>query len=462
MASASAVGYGPAPMADFEARHTVAVIGGAVAGAQVAHVLAERGASVVVFEQNARPFGKIEDGLPRWHSGLRDKEFERITGLLEHPSVRFVPLTRVGRDMSFKELVEDWGFSTVILANGVWRDRPLPVPEAERYEGKGLVYQNPFIVAFNHANDPTYSGERFDYPDGALVVGGGLASIDVVKVLMLENAKAKLAELGHEVDLEEMEKAGIPKTCESLGLTFESLGLKGATLIYRRRAEDMPVAEAPAGASEERILKVQASRKKILERAMSKFAFRFEPLASPEAALVEDGQMVGLKLRRMAPGEGRRLEKTDEVFELRGSRVFSSIGSIPEPIEGVDMKGELFAFTDWDLGRLDAYPTVFSAGNVVTGKGNIVASRKHSKQVGAHVSSVYLGLTPSEGTELTDGLHASAEAKAGAIADEMASTIEPVSGETLSALMRRVEEQQRKVGFDGDLRAWLSKHPPAR
>ena len=36
----------------------------------------------------------------------------------------------------------------------------------------------------------------FEPRDGALVVGGGLASIDVVKVLMLETTRAKLRERG--------------------------------------------------------------------------------------------------------------------------------------------------------------------------------------------------------------------------------------------------------------------------
>ena len=50
--------------------HLVAVVGGACAGSAVAEVLAARGCRVVVFDQNPRPYGKIEDGLPslieRW------------------------------------------------------------------------------------------------------------------------------------------------------------------------------------------------------------------------------------------------------------------------------------------------------------------------------------------------------------------------------------------------------------
>ena len=58
------------------ARHVVAVIGGATAGSEVAHILAERGALVAVIEQNSRSFGKIEDGLPRWHAKQRKDEYE--------------------------------------------------------------------------------------------------------------------------------------------------------------------------------------------------------------------------------------------------------------------------------------------------------------------------------------------------------------------------------------------------
>src|SRR5262245_24256054 len=53
--------------------HVVAIVGGATAGAEAAGILADRGVLSVVFEQNQRPYGKIEDGLPRWHVKLRQK-----------------------------------------------------------------------------------------------------------------------------------------------------------------------------------------------------------------------------------------------------------------------------------------------------------------------------------------------------------------------------------------------------
>ena len=108
--------------------YVVAIIGGAAAGAQTAGLLAKRGVHSVVFEQNARPYGKIEDGLPRWHVKLRNKEYEVINRQLDRTEVYFVPLTKIGRDVDLADLANTWGFTAVTLANGAWRDRPLPGP----------------------------------------------------------------------------------------------------------------------------------------------------------------------------------------------------------------------------------------------------------------------------------------------------------------------------------------------
>jgi NADPH-dependent glutamate synthase beta subunit-like oxidoreductase len=443
-------------MSESKPTHCVAVVGGAVAGAEVAGALAERGVEVVVFEQNRRPFGKIEDGLPRWHVALRQKEYDTIGAKLSLPNVHFVPMTSVGRDVGFRELSDTWGFSGLVLACGAWRDRPLPVDGADDYVGRGLIYQNPFIIWFNHSEEPGYDGPVFEPKDGALVVGGGLASIDVVKVLMLETTRAKLAERGIEVDLVEMEVKGIPKTLERHGLTFDELGLEGCTLFYRRSESDMPLMEMPDGADERRREKVLAGRRKMLAKAMDKYRFDFEPLCMPDALIVEDGRLAGLRFRRTVIENGRVIPQ-DETFERRGVYTISSIGSIPEEIPGIPMKGELMAFTDWDLGRLDDYPTVFSAGNVVTGKGNIVSSRKHAREVSATVIEAFLGLGEDghAGEEaLADSIGAGAREDGERIADEITRQPE-ITAEALEAVRERVRQRQRAVGYDGDYASWV-------
>src|SRR5262249_10429456 len=176
--------------------HVVAVIGGATAGSEVANILAERGALVAVFEQNPRPYGKIEDGLPRWHVKQRKDEYEEINTRLEHPNIEFVPASRLGRDIDFEDLRTNWGLNVLVLTHGAWRDRPFPVDGADQYVDKGLVYQNPLIYWFNHYLEKTYDGPRYELVPGTIVVGGGLASIDVVKVLQIEMTLKALAARG--------------------------------------------------------------------------------------------------------------------------------------------------------------------------------------------------------------------------------------------------------------------------
>ena len=85
-------------------QNVVFIVGGAVAGSEAASICAARGALAVVIEMGARPYGKIEDGLPRWHEKLRLKEYERVDNNLDRAGVLFVPETAVGRDVSVAEL----------------------------------------------------------------------------------------------------------------------------------------------------------------------------------------------------------------------------------------------------------------------------------------------------------------------------------------------------------------------
>ncbi len=448
-------------MSNANPSHCIAVIGGAVAGAEVAGKLAEAGCEIVVFEQNARPYGKIEDGLPRWHKALREKEYAAIGERLTQPGVHFVPLTRIGEHIDFRKLVNDWGFTGVVLANGAWRDRPLPVEGVDAYIGKGMIYQNPFIIWFNHMNEASYEGPTFEVEDRAIVVGGGLASIDVAKVLMLETTRAALRERGIEVDMIELEVKGIPKFLASRGLQFEDLGLEGCTLFYRRGEQDMPLVEIPVDATPDRVEKVRNSRAKLLQKATEKYRFRVEAFAAPEDMIIEDGRLVGLLFRRMR-SDGGTLVPTDETFERRGSCVVSSIGSIPLPIEGIEMKGELFRFTDWDLGRLEGFPTLFSAGNIVTGKGNIIASRKHARRVTETMAETFLGIA--------DDAHAAkaglAETAGGGVRETAKGiaveiTAQPkISADSLAQIRSRVAARQREVGYDENFEAWIERMSP--
>lgn len=433
----------------------VAVFGGAVAGSQAADLLAKRGIYTAVFEQNTLPYGKIEDGLPKWHVKLRDKEERKTDQRLSQDYVQFIPKTALGREVSFKEIVQDWGFSAVLLAIGSWRDRPLPVEGVDEYVGKGLYYQNPFVEWFNHHHEPNYRGEHFEIKDDAIVVGGGLASIDVVKIVMLETTQRALAERGFNEDILTLEREGIPRVLERLNLSFEDLGIKGCTLYYRRRIQDMPLSSLPPGATPEQMEKVYKVRIKILENARRKYLFRVKDLNRPVDKIVENGRLAGLVFQKTRVENGRVVGIEGSEFEVRSPLVISSIGSIPKPIEGIPMEWELYKIKDKNTGELEGYPGVFALGNTVTGKGNIRESELHSRKVVQHVLDNYLKWSEVDFRDFQEAL------------SEGKPLPEPTnsawrSTEEIEKINRRIREAQKRVGYDGNYRKWIEEHKPVR
>lgn len=437
------------------ARHThvIAIVGGAVSGSEAAAIAAERGALVVVIDQNARPYGKIEDGLPCWHVALRHKEYARIDDNLAHPDVRFVPLTRLGRDVDWTTLTRTLGFSAVVLANGAWRDRPLP-PEIDAFSGRGLVYQNAFVHAFNHQHDP--GPPALDIPDGAIVIGGGLASIDCVKIINFVLYQRALAARGVEVDLETLEQEGLPSVLGAHGLTREALGLAGATLYYRRRAEDMPLVSAD-DADAARVARLEQTRVKLLTKVLDKYLVRFVPLAAPVAPLVEHDRLVGVRFRKNTHVDGK-LVATDEHLDVPTPLVVSSIGSIPELIDGIPSRGELYLWRDRETGELADDAEVYGLGNVLTGKGNIVESRKSSRKVMSRVVAVRLGLRAPTDADV-DAAHAGAREAAREVVDA-AMQVPPIDTASRARIDAWIEQRWGEVGYEGDYRTWMARHAP--
>jgi ferredoxin/flavodoxin---NADP+ reductase len=440
-------------------QHFVAIIGGAISGSVSAEILASHGIRVAVFDQNTRPYGKIEDGLPRWHVEQRRQEYARIDARLKKPGVYFVPRTKLGRDISLEEL-STWGFSAVILANGAWRDRDLGVPGADKFIDKGLIYQNPFIYWYNHKNEAAYSGPRYETPDEALVVGGGLASIDVVKVLQLENYERALKARGIHTGMHELEK-GIPAACRAHGIKPEDLGVNGCLLIYRRREQDMPLAQPPDHATPEQLAKTEQIRLKILKLARDKYLFRVQDRRLATGLVIENDRLAGLKLSETKI-EGRKAEPIPgSEYEIRAPLVISSIGSVPEKLAGIAMNGEYYTFTGEELPRYTGLDNVYGVGNVVTGQGNIHLSQVHSQKVTTHLIETYLGVGHRDAP--LSGIYKAAESQA----ERQTQTIQQkiarlpsLSEAHLAALEQRIAALQHQSGYTSNYDSWIAQVTP--
>jgi len=129
-----------------------------------AEILADNGIRVAVFEQNTRPYGKIEDVLPRWHVEAAQTGNARIDARMKKqnvyssatklgpPGISVSPASRVGL---FAVILCQW----CVARPGIGRARKR---SSSRQRSR---LQNPFIYWYNHKNEKDYRGQRFETPD---------------------------------------------------------------------------------------------------------------------------------------------------------------------------------------------------------------------------------------------------------------------------------------------------------
>ncbi len=405
-------------------KQIVAIIGGAVAGSEAAFDFAQAGIHSVVIEQNPLPYGKIEDGLPIWHVKQRQKEMDLIDSRIGDGMVSYVPSTKFGDDISFKELY-DMNWSAILLANGAWKDRPFPIPEIEQFEWNGFYYQNAFVHWFNHYREARYHGEDVPIVDSPLVVGGGLASIDVVKILQLEEVTHAMQKRGTPVDIFEMEHKGIPATLAEHGLTWDDLGLEGCLFIYRRDVTNMPLVAMPPDVTPEREEKIRQTRQKILNNARNKYLFHFQDCTQPMDIIVEDGKLVGLKVIKTEVIDGKAVPVEGSEYDIRSSLIVSSIGSVPEPISDIPMHHSTYDIESKKTGHVEGLKRVFSIGNALTGKGNIRVSRINARDITKHI---------------------------------IENELPPNGSVNVDLIQKMVKQWQTRIGYKGDYTQWIESH----
>ena len=75
---------------------------------------------------------------------------------------------------------------------------------------------------------------------------------------------------------------------------------------------------------------------------------------------------------------------------MKASQVIASIGSIPQPIEGIPMQWQTYKVNQDDCCRIEGYENAFALGNAVTGRGNILESLKHGRNITNTIADHYL------------------------------------------------------------------------
>jgi len=299
---------------------TIAIIGAGPAGLTAAKDLAIRGYDVTVYEELPEPGGMTRYGIPSYRlpRTILAGEIDDIRKL----GVEIVCNTRVGRDISFEQVTEDYDY--VYLAPGAHKSMKMHIAGEEL---QGVFGGVEFLRDFNIDEAAWLSGEK-SLGSKVAVIGGGNSAIDAARCAV---------RLGAEV-----------------------------TILYRRTREDMPAADEEIVAAEHEGIKI-------------------EYYVAPTEIIGENGTVTGITCQRMKTGDfdrsGRRRPMPAEgsEFTLSADSIIAAIGQSPD-LSFVAEQGGI-SINKWDCFDLadgskscTTSDKAFAGGDAVTGPWTVIGA----------------------------------------------------------------------------------------
>jgi glutamate synthase (NADPH/NADH) small chain len=322
----------------------VAVVGAGPAGLTVAEELAVRGHRCTVYDAWPEPGGILVYGIPSFK--LAKEIVADKVAALRALGVEFVCNTRVGRDVSFQELRED--YDAVFLGTGAGIGGELGIAGEDL---PGVFSATEFLVRANLPPDKLPAEIQAPLPPArrVVVIGAGDTAMDCVR-------------------------------------TARRLGADEVTCLYRRTEAEM------RGRAEER-------------RYAREEGVQFRFLTAPVRFLADaDGRLRAVQCQRMELGEpdatGRRrpLPVPDSEFDLPCDLAVIAIGYGPDPLwqhlDGIQTnRGGLIA-VDPETGRTNLRG-VFAGGDNVHGPDLVVTAIAAGRRAALAMDGYLRGLTHS-------------------------------------------------------------------
>jgi len=285
-----------------ESGKKVAIIGGGVAGLAAAYQLRRLGHGATIFDEREELGGMTRYGIPgyRMPRSIMDGEIRRIIDMGVETRMR----TRVGRDLAFEQLEQD--YDAILLAIGAQQGRTLNIPGGD---APNCVSGVAFLAAFNE-------GRMHFTAKKVVVIGGGDTAMDVVSVAR------RLGHINTPHESDRPEAIIHNHTAHDVAATASREGSR-VTLIYRRPIENMPAAEH----------EVVTARKEGIELRGS--------LAPVELVLDDDGRAKALRVIEVDWTDGKMTEKPGSEFDIECDLVVPAVGQ----------SGDLTGLEGFDNGR---------------------------------------------------------------------------------------------------------------
>jgi len=292
-------------------REKIAIVGSGPAGLTAAYDLVRMGYPVTVFESLPESGGMLRIGIPKFRlpREVLDTEIEHIKNL----GVKIRTSVLFGKDLTIDKLLKD-GYKAVFIAIGAQKSRKLGIKGEEL---EGVMHAIDLLREIN-------TGKEVELGDRVAVIGGGNVAIDVARAIL-------------------------------------RLGVKEASILYRRSKEEMP-----ANPWEVR----QAEREGV----------KFQFLVAPKKILGKDDQLVAIECMRMELGEpdenGRRrpIPIKDSEFTIEVDTMILAVGESPDPSilpKGIEVNSENTIAVD-PTTLETSLPGIFAGGDAVSGPATLI------------------------------------------------------------------------------------------
>lgn len=301
--------------------HRAAVVGSGPAGLTCAGELSRLGYDVTVFEALHIAGGVLVYGIPEFRLPKKTVKKE-IDGLIKM-GVKIRTNTVIGKTVTVRELMDDYGFEAVFIASGAGLPKFMNIPGENL---RGVYSANEFLTRVNlmKAYSPD-SATPIIIPKKTVVVGGGNVAMDAARCAR---------RLGSQVHV-----------------------------VYRRTRSELP------------------ARKEEVEHAMEEnIIFRF--LTNPVKINGDENNSVSsVTCQKMRLGEpdasGRASPKPIDgsEFDIDADAVIMALGTSPNPLikattEGLETDSRGCIKTDEN--GMTTIPGVFAGGDAVTGAATVI------------------------------------------------------------------------------------------
>jgi glutamate synthase (NADPH) small chain len=317
----------------------VVIVGSGPGGLAAASLLRRYGHSVMVYEELEHLGGTPWYAIPDYHlpKDVLEYEIERIKG----QGVGMQTGVKVGKDFTLSQILSETADAILITA-GPKDPYTLDTPGIN---SKAVYYCNDFLEAvFLHTIQSYLKNPTFDLGKKILVIGGGDTALDGAR-------------------------------------TARRLSNGDVIVVYRRTENELPADP----------IMVEEAREEGVK-------FRF--LADPAEFLSSDGKLTGARMNSMRLGEpdetGRRFPVPipGQDFLMTCDSVLIAIGRGPNSFiqtkEGLKIGRKKSILVD-DHFRT-SMPSVFAAGDVVTGESLIVRAMGSGREAAQRVHEYLMGL----------------------------------------------------------------------